>query len=172
MLRVAADRTVINFPVPVLRPDAHCWAATIWPDPAQSGGWDRALWWDWALSRPGYRPIALEYSDIREFGADLPVGTGRDAFLFPIRWYGMMLSRSRWELIAHVELAPPGSSRPAPPGRLYFQEPAYRHHDDERYTRWTRAKDESRSESVTPGHETGRMARSWYFDGGECPRAE
>jgi hypothetical protein len=64
-----------------------------------------------------------------------------------------MLSRSRRELIAHgphqtpeaaqgvaqerrsslayhligqIELAPPASSRPAPPARLYFQEPAYR----------------------------------------------
>jgi hypothetical protein len=44
MLRIAEDGTVIDFPTPILRPDAHCWAATIWPDPAQPGAWGRALW--------------------------------------------------------------------------------------------------------------------------------
>jgi hypothetical protein len=101
MLRVLFDGTVIDFPAPILRPDARCWAATLWPDPTQPGGWGRALWWDAGLVRPAYRPVALQYSDIIEFGADLPVGSGRHATIFPVRWYGIMLSRSQWELVAH-----------------------------------------------------------------------
>lgn len=152
MLRISGDGTVIDFPAPILRPDARCWAATCWPDPAQPGGWGRALWWDVRMGRPGYQPVALQYSDIIEFGADLPVGTGRKATVLPIRWYGIMLSRSRWELVAHgphhspddaqrvaeelrsclayrvigqIELPPPRSARPAPRPRLYLQTPAY-----------------------------------------------
>jgi len=120
---------------------------------AQPGGWGRARWWDVRMGRPGYQPVALEYSDLIEFGADLPVGTGRHATWFPVRWYGILLSTSRWELVAHrphrtpeaaqrvaqdlrsslayrligqIELAPPPSARPAPRRQLYLQEPAYR----------------------------------------------
>jgi hypothetical protein len=148
MLRISSHGAVIDFPAPVLRPDARCWAATCWPDPAQPGGWGRALWWVPELCRPGYQPVALEYSDIIEFGADLPVGTGRKTTLLPIRWYGVLLSRSRYELIAHgphptpdaaqrvahemrstlayriigtVALAPAPNARPAARTRLYAQ---------------------------------------------------
>jgi hypothetical protein len=152
MLRISTDRTVIDFPVPVLRPDARCWAATCWPDPTQPGGWGRAFWWGPQPGRPGYQPVALEYSDIIEFGADLPVGRGRGTKFLPVRWYGILLSTSRYELIAHgphltpeaasrvaqelrsslayriigdIALPPPRSSRPAPRSRLYAQTPAY-----------------------------------------------
>jgi hypothetical protein len=152
MLRISTDGAVIDFPAPVLRPDAHRWAATCWPDPAQPGGWGRALWWGPQPGRPGYQPVALEYSDIIEFGADLPLGTGRRARSLPIRWYGILLSRSSYELIAHgphatpddaqrvatelrsclayriigeIALPPPRSARPAPRARLYAQTPAY-----------------------------------------------
>jgi hypothetical protein len=91
-------------------------------------------------------------SDIVEFGADLVVGTGRKARVLPIRWYGILLSRSRWELIAHgphltpddaqrvalelrscfayrivgeIALPPPRDARPAPKGRLYAGASAY-----------------------------------------------
>jgi hypothetical protein len=153
MLRLNDAGAVIDLPVPVLRRDAYCWAATMWPDPAQPGGWGRACWWDVRMGRPGYQPVALEYADLIEFGADLPVGTGRHASWFPVRWYGILLSTSRWELVAHgghptpaaaqrvaqelrsslayrlighIELASPPSARPAPRRQLYLQEPAYR----------------------------------------------
>lgn len=101
MLRLSADGTVIDFPAPILRPDARCFAATCWPDPTQPGGWGRALWWGPTGWRPGYQPIGLEYSDIIEFGADLPVGRGRKATVVPVRWYGIMLNRDQWHLVAH-----------------------------------------------------------------------
>ena len=150
MLRLNDEGVVIDFPVPVLRPDAYCWAATMWPDPAQPGGWGRARWWDVRMCRPGYQPVALEYSDLIEFGADLPIGTGRHAAFVPVRWYGILLSSSRWELVAHgphptpeaaqrvarelrsslayriigqIELAPPASARPTPRLPLYLQTP-------------------------------------------------
>lgn len=101
MLRIATDGAVIDFPAPVLRPDARCFAATCWPDPTQPGGWGRAVWWGPTSWRPGYQPVALEYSDIIEFGADLPVGRGRKITWLPIRWYGIMLNCSPSELVAH-----------------------------------------------------------------------
>jgi hypothetical protein len=58
------------------------------------------LWWPESW-RSGYRPVALEYSDIIEFGADLPLTTGRKPAWQAVRWYGVMLSESRYELIAH-----------------------------------------------------------------------
>jgi hypothetical protein len=152
MLRISTDGTVIDFPAPVLRPDARCWAATCWPDPAQPGGWGRAVWWPPVAGRPGYQPVALNFSDIVEFGADLPVRSGRKTTVLPVRWYGIMLSQSRYELIVHgphptpdtaqrvahdlrsslayrligqIELAPPRSTRPAPRPTLHFQTPAY-----------------------------------------------
>jgi hypothetical protein len=152
MLRISTDGAVIDFPAPVLRRDARCWAATCWPDPTQPGGWGRALWWGPIAGRPGYQPVALNFSDIIEFGADLPVGSGRKATVVAVRWYGILLSRSRYELVAHgphatpddaqrvgqelrsslayrligqIELAPPPSARPTPRPRLYFQTPAY-----------------------------------------------
>ena len=101
MLRFDRDGAVIDFPAPVLAPDAQRWAATCWPDATQPGGWARAMWWDVRYGRPGFQPVALEYSDIVEFGADLPHGNGRRAVLIPVRWYGIMLSRSRFELVVH-----------------------------------------------------------------------
>jgi hypothetical protein len=71
----------------------------------------------------------------------------------PVRWYGILLSTSRYELIAHgphpsadaaqrvaqdlrstlayriigkIELAAPRTAKPPPRARLYLQEPAYR----------------------------------------------
>jgi hypothetical protein len=153
MLRVSTDGKVIDFPAPILRPDARCWAATCWPDPTQPGGWGRALWWGPQVGRPGYQPVALEYSDIIEFGADLITGSGRKARNVAVRWYGILLSTSRYELIAHgphasadaahrvaqdlrsalayrvigkIELAAPRTAKPPPRARLYLQEPAYR----------------------------------------------
>jgi hypothetical protein len=152
MLRLSADGNVIDFPAPVLRPDALCWAATCWPDPSQPGGWGRALWWGPQPGRPGYQPVALEYSDVIEFGADLPLRADRNARSLPVRWYGILLSRSPHELIAHgphqtpdqaqrvaqqlrsclayriigeIALPPPRSNRPAPRARLYAQTPAW-----------------------------------------------
>jgi hypothetical protein len=89
MLRLNDAGAVIDLPVPVLRRDAYCWAATMWPDPAQPSGWGRARWWDVQMGRPGYQPVALEYADLIEFGADLPTRTGRHATWLPVRWYGI-----------------------------------------------------------------------------------
>ncbi len=153
MLRISTHGKVIDFPAPILRPDARCWAATCWPDPTQPSGWGRALLWGPQVGRPGYQPIALEYSDIIEFGADLTSGSGRKFRTVPVRWYGILLSTSRYELVAHgphrtpdaaqlvaqelrstlayriigqIALPAPRTAKAAPRARLYLQEPAYR----------------------------------------------
>jgi hypothetical protein len=94
------DGAVIDFPVPVLSPDARRWAATVWPDPSQPEGWGRALWWahPW---RAGYQPVALAYSDVIEFGVDVPVrGRARRRF-FAVRWYGVLLGQRPGGLLVH-----------------------------------------------------------------------
>lgn len=88
---------MIAFPTPILRPDAHCWAATVWPKPGLAGQLGPGAVNGPGSERPDYRPSPSKRPPI-EFGADLPVGTGRHAFLFPMRWYGIMLSRSRGSL--------------------------------------------------------------------------
>ncbi len=99
LLRVQ-DGAVIDFPVQVLASDAHRWAATVWRDARQPGGWGRALWWPHPW-RSGYQPVALAYSDVIEFGADVPVRTrGRRGFV-PVRWYGVVLGERPGGLLVH-----------------------------------------------------------------------
>jgi len=94
------EGAVIDFPAPVLRSDAHLWAATCWPDPTQPGGWGRALWWPSPYHR-GYVPVALDYADVVEFGADIPVAHRRTTRWIPIRWYGLVIEQARGGLIVH-----------------------------------------------------------------------
>jgi len=99
LLRVL-EGAVIDFPAPVLHPDAQRWAATCWPDPTQPGGWGRAMWWPSPYHR-GYVPVALDYADIVEFGADIPIRTQRTTRWVPVRWYGMVIERSRERIVVH-----------------------------------------------------------------------
>ena len=92
LLRVL-EGAVIDFPAPVLRPDAQRWAATCWPDPTQPGGWGRAMWWPSPYHR-GYVPVALDYADVVEFGADIPIRHRRITRWVPVRWYGVVIERA------------------------------------------------------------------------------
>jgi hypothetical protein len=99
LLRVL-EGAVIDFPAPVLHPDARRWAATCWPDPTQPGGWGRAFWWPSPYHR-GYVPVALDYADVVEFGADIPTGRGRTTRWVPVRWYGVVVERTPQRLTVH-----------------------------------------------------------------------
>ncbi len=70
-----------------------------------------------------------------EFGADLPIRTGRKGRSLPIHWYGILLSRSRYELIAHgLHLTPdhmiesPTSCDPVSPTASSARFRYHRHH--------------------------------------------
>jgi hypothetical protein len=108
LLRVL-EGAVIDFPAPVLHPDARRWAATCWPDPTQPGGWGRAIWWPSPYHR-GYVPVALDYADVVEFGADIPSRRGRTTRWVPVRWYGLVIERTAHFLIVHgPHSAPPAA---------------------------------------------------------------
>jgi hypothetical protein len=99
LLRVL-EGAVIDFPAPVLHPDARRWAATCWPDPTQPDGWGRAVWWPSPYHR-GYVPVALDYADVIEFGADLRTRHRGTLRWVPVRWYGLVIERGAQRLIAH-----------------------------------------------------------------------
>jgi hypothetical protein len=99
LLRVL-EGAVIDFPAPILHPEARRWAATCWPDPTQPCGWGRAVWWPSPYHR-GYVPVALDYADIVEFGADIPTPHRRATRWIPVRWYGIVIERTAQRLIAH-----------------------------------------------------------------------
>jgi hypothetical protein len=103
LLRVL-EGAVIDFPAPVLHPDARRWAATCWPDPTQPGGWGRAIWWPSPYHR-GWLPVALDYADVVEFGADIPIRHGRR--WVPVRWYGIVIQRSTRQLIVYGPVSTP-----------------------------------------------------------------
>jgi hypothetical protein len=99
MLRVL-EGAVIDFPAPILRADANRWAATLWRDFTKPAGWGRAIWWPSPYHR-GYIPVGLDYADIIEFGADIPVKQGRTTRWIPVRWYGIVIERAKQHLILH-----------------------------------------------------------------------
>jgi hypothetical protein len=99
LLRIL-EGAVIDFPAPVLRSDAQRWAATCWPDPTQPGGWGRATWWPSPYHR-GLVPVALDYADIIEFGADIPIRSRRAVRWLPVRWYGVVIGRTPAALVVH-----------------------------------------------------------------------
>jgi hypothetical protein len=109
LLRIL-DGAVVDFPAPVLRPDVHRWAATCWVDPTEPGGWGRAVWWPSPYGR-GYVPVALDYADVVEFGADIPIRQGRATAWLPVRWYGIIVERAERWLIVHGPHLGPGSAK-------------------------------------------------------------
>ena len=106
LLRVL-EGAVIDFPAPVPRPDARRWAATLWPDPTQPGGWGRAIWWPSPYHR-GYIPVGLDYADVVEFGADIPIKYRRTSRWISVRWYGVVIQQVRDRLIMHGPHPSPG----------------------------------------------------------------
>ena len=109
LLRVL-EGAVIDFPAPVLHPEARPWAATCWPDPTQPGGWGRAIWWPSPYHR-GYVPVALDYADVVEFGADIPTRRGRTTRWVPVRWYGLVVERTPQTLIVHGPYPNPAAAK-------------------------------------------------------------
>jgi hypothetical protein len=109
LLRIL-EGAVIDFPAPVLHPDARRWAATCWPDPTQTGGWGRAIWWPSPYHR-GYVPVALDYADVVEFGADIPTLQGRTTRWVPVRWYGLIVERNPHRLMVHGPHPNPGAAQ-------------------------------------------------------------
>lgn len=105
LLRIL-EGAVIDFPAPILHPDAQRWAATCWPDPTQPAGWGRALWWPSPYHR-GYVPVALDYADVVEFGADTPIMHRRTIRWLPVRWYGIVIERTPPRLIVYGPMSSP-----------------------------------------------------------------
>lgn len=99
LLRVL-EGAVIDFPAPILHPQAERWAATCWSDPAQPGEWGRALWWPSPYGR-GYLPVALDYADVVEFAADIPVRRRWTTRWCPVRWYGVVVEDSPHGLVVY-----------------------------------------------------------------------
>ncbi|MDP9386852.1 MAG: hypothetical protein M3Q48_02710 [Actinomycetota bacterium] len=108
LLRVL-EGAVIDFPAPVLHPRVQRWAATCWPDDAQPGGWGRALWWTSPYSR-GFLPVALDYADVVEFAADIPVRRWGTTRWWP-RWYGVVVEETPRGLVVYGPYPHPGAAK-------------------------------------------------------------
>ena len=109
LLRVL-DGAVIDFPAPVLHPQAQRWAATCWPDPVEPCGWGRALWWPSPYSR-GYLPVALDYADVVEFAADVPVRRRWTLRWCPVRWYGVVVEDTPSGLVVYGPYPNPAAAK-------------------------------------------------------------
>lgn len=109
LLRVL-EGAVVDFPAPVLHREARQWAATCWPDAAQPGGWARALWWTSPYGR-GYLPVALDYADVVEFAADIPVRQRWTTRWWPVRWYGVVVEESPRGLVVYGPYPNPGAAK-------------------------------------------------------------
>ncbi len=109
LLRVL-EGAVIDFPAPVLHPQAQRWAATCWPDAGQPGGWGRALWWSSPYSR-GYFPVALDYADIVEFAADIPIRHWWATRWWPVRWYGVVVQDTPRGLVVYGPYPTPDAAQ-------------------------------------------------------------
>ncbi len=109
LLRVL-EGEVIDFPAPVLHPDARRWAATCWPDVDQPGRWGRALWWPSSYHRPGYLPVALAYADVVEFAADIPIKRRRKILWLPVRWYGLVLEKNERAFVVYGPYPTPAAA--------------------------------------------------------------
>jgi hypothetical protein len=68
------------------------------------------MWWPSPYHR-GYVPVALDYADVVEFGADIPTGRGRTTRWVPVRWYGVLVERTPHRLIVHGPYPNPSSSK-------------------------------------------------------------
>ncbi|MBW3641874.1 MAG: hypothetical protein KY447_03065, partial [Actinobacteria bacterium] len=84
--------------------------ATCWPDPGQPGGWGRALWWSSPYSR-GYLPVALDYADVVEFAADIPVRRWWSTQWWPVRWYGVVVEDTRRGLVVYGPYPTPDAAQ-------------------------------------------------------------
>lgn len=111
LLRVV-EGAVIDFPAPILHPHAQRRVATCWPDPDQPGGWGRALWWDSPHGR-GYLPVALDYADVVEFAADVPLRRRWKRRWAPVRWYGVVVNVTRRGLVVFGPYPNPSAAKAA-----------------------------------------------------------
>ena len=109
LLRVL-EGAVIDFPAPILHPQAQRWAATCWPDPAQPEGWGRALWWTSPYGR-GYLPVALDYADVVEFATDIPVRRRWTTRWWPVRWYGVVVEDTPRGLVVYGPYPNPAAAK-------------------------------------------------------------
>ena len=81
---------------------AALWVATVWPDPAQSGGWGRVRVAAGPPGRGWVLPAVTHLGDVVEFGAD------HDRT--PVRWYGFVQHLSDTALILVGPYREPGEA--------------------------------------------------------------
>jgi len=56
-------------------------------------------------------PVALDYADVVEFGADIPTMIRRTTRWVPVRWYGIVIDRTPQRLIVHGPDPNPAAAR-------------------------------------------------------------